>query len=302
MKKPTSSSLLFEAIVSKEKAPLSVNHFLKLSGLSRAARNRCKNEDSLYINGSPASWQTLLQGGETISLYQSPSSDKEKTLIPYKLPLDIIYEDKDLIAINKPAGLLMHPTSTERTCTLANAIMHYYELSHKTHSFHPIHRLDKDTSGVVLIGKHALIQHAFSKERIHFQKEYLLIVEGVFPHEHLLVNAPIRRKEGSIIERCVHPEGKQACTELTRVSHNDTHTLLRAKLHTGRTHQIRVHLSYLGFPLAGDDLYGGHLDFIQRQALHAETLSFTHPQSKQILTLTAPLPQDIKSLSTYLFS
>jgi len=228
--------------------------------------------------------------------------EQEFSLNP--MDLDIVYEDEHILVINKAAGVLMHPTSTVRDHTLANGVLYYYQETHQHYDFHPVHRLDKDTSGIVIIAKTSVVQHAFDKKHTHFYKTYDAIVEGKLPAVPLTINWPIGRKPGSIIERYCTNEGKSARTDITIVGHNtyissnsEQHfTHVQCLLHTGRTHQIRVHVSQLGYPLAGDDLYGGHLDYIQRQALHAARISFHHPMTNKWLELSADMPQDMKDL------
>ena len=163
---------------------------------------------------------------------------------------------------------------------------------------------DKDTSGIVIIAKTSVVQHAFDKKHTHFHKSYDAIVEGKLPPVPITINWPIGRKPGSIIERYCTNEGKPARTDITIIGHNtcmssnsEQHfTHVQCLLQTGRTHQIRVHLSQLGYPLAGDDLYGGHLDYIQRQALHAARVSFHHPMTNEWLELCADMPKYMKDL------
>lgn len=283
-------------------------------------RRRLRNEGIITVNNEPATWNTLVHGGDHLVMKLTP--EQEFSLSP--MDLDIVYEDEHILVINKAAGVLMHPTSTVRDHTLANGVLYYYQETHQHYDFHPVHRLDKDTSGIVIIAKTSVVQHAFDKKHIHFHKSYDAIVEGKLPSVPLTINWPIGRKPGSIIERYCTNEGKPARTDITVISHNtrpivdkspiidsntiigsnnmadgncETHfTHVQCLLHTGRTHQIRVHVSQLGYPLAGDDLYGGHLDYIQRQALHAARVSFHHPMTNEWLELSADMPQDMKDL------
>ena len=297
-----------------------MNHIIKQQHISQRMRRRLRNEGIITVNNEPATWNTLVHGGDHLVMKLTP--EQEFSLSP--MELDIIYEDEHILVINKAAGVLMHPTSTVRDHTLANGVLYYYQETHQHYDFHPVHRLDKDTSGIIIIAKTSVVQHAFDKKHIHFHKSYDAIVEGKLPAVPLTINWPIGRKPGSIIERYCTNEGKPARTDITVISHNtrpivdkspiidsnttidsnnmadgncETHfTHVQCLLHTGRTHQIRVHVSQLGYPLAGDDLYGGHLDYIQRQALHAARVSFHHPMTNEWLELSADMPQDMKNL------
>jgi len=297
-----------------------MNHIIKQHHISQRMRRRLRNEGIITVNDEPATWNTLVHGGDHLVMKLTP--EQEFSLSP--MDLDIVYEDEHILVINKAAGVLMHPTSTVRDHTLANGVLYYYQETHQHYDFHPVHRLDKDTSGIVIIAKTSVVQHAFDKKHTHFYKTYDAIVEGKLPAVPLTINWPIGRKPGSIIQRYCTTEGKPARTDITVISHNtrpivdkspiidsntiigsnnmadencETHfTHVQCLLHTGRTHQIRVHVSQLGYPLAGDDLYGGHLDYIQRQALHAARVSFHHPMTNEWLELSADMPQDMKDL------
>ncbi|PQL10475.1 RluA family pseudouridine synthase [Veillonella rogosae JCM 15642] len=314
------TATIIDLIVDSDVHTQSMNHIIKQQHISQRMRRRLRNEGIIIVNDEPATWNTLVHGGDHLVMKLTP--EQEFSLSP--MDLDIVYEDEHILVINKAAGVLMHPTSTVRDHTLANGVLYYYQETHQHYDFHPVHRLDKDTSGIVIIAKTSVVQHAFDKKHTHFHKSYDAIVEGKLPAVPLTINWPIGRKPGSIIERYCTNEGKPARTDITVISHNtrpivdkspiidsntiigsnnmadrncETHfTHLQCLLHTGRTHQIRVHVSQLGYPLAGDDLYGGHLDYIQRQALHAARVSFHHPMTNKWLELSADMPQDMKDL------
>ena len=314
------TATIIDLIVDSDVHTQSMNHIIKQQHISQRMRRRLRNEGIITVNDEPATWNTLVHGDDHLVMKLTP--EQEFSLSP--MDLDIVYEDEHILVINKAAGVLMHPTSTVRDHTLANGVLYYYQETHQHYDFHPVHRLDKDTSGIVIIAKTSVVQHAFDKKHTHFYKTYDAIVEGKLPAVPLTINWPIGRKPGSIIQRYCTTEGKPARTDITVISHNtrpivdkspiidsntiigsnnmadencETHfTHVQCLLHTGRTHQIRVHVSQLGYPLAGDDLYGGHLDYIQRQALHAARVSFHHPMTNEWLELSADMPQDMKDL------
>ena len=303
MKTATIIDLIVDANVHTQ----SMNHIIKQQHISQRMRRRLKNNGIITINGQSATWDTLVHGGDHLLMKLAPEQEFSRT----PMNLEIVYEDEYILAVNKAAGVLMHPTSTVRDGTLANGVLYYYDETEQAHDFHPVHRLDKDTSGIVIIAKTSVVQHAFDKQHTKFQKVYDAIIEGFMPSQSATINYPIGRKSGSIIERCCTLTGKPARTDVTvlarhtvsqpvltdmHVNRQEVLTHVQCVLHTGRTHQIRVHLSHVGFPLAGDDLYGGHLDYIRRQALHAGYLAFTHPMTQEYIELRAPMPTDMKDL------
>lgn len=279
-------------IVPSEYERLSISMALRLSGASQNLRRKLKREGKCFCNGAPCEWNKALRPHDELTVFIQPSPSV-LNWEPYDMPLHILYEDEHLIAINKPPELLVHPTSTERHQTLANALLHHYACCGETAGFHPLHRLDKNTSGIVIIAKTALIQHNCYKQRSLQNKTYLALVEGIFPTTCAHIAFPIQRDPLSIIKRNCGVQGQEAHTDICCIGVGQTTSLLQCLLHTGRTHQIRVHCAQLGYPLAGDDLYGGSLHIMQRQALHAYKLDFYHPLTKEQLHFTAPLPKDM---------
>ncbi|SCM79618.1 Uncharacterized RNA pseudouridine synthase YlyB [uncultured Sporomusa sp.] len=262
------------------------------AGLSLTLWRKIKTNGTLAINGQPAAVSDTVYPGDTITVTWPETS----SIIAENLPLSIIYEDEWLLAANKPAGMLVHPATGERSGTLGNAIMHYYSLQHYSCGFHPVNRLDRNTSGLILIAKRPDIQHWLNQNQQYIVKQYLAVATGIPTPACGVIDAPIGRKTDSIIEREVRPDGQHALTRY-RVLENFKHaSLLEVLLETGRTHQIRVHLQYIGCPLQGDDLYGGPVDQINRQALHAARLILPHPVTKQQLDLTSSLPDDLINL------
>ena len=208
----------------------------------------------------------------------------------------IAYEDDYLLIIDKPAGMLVHPTVNEWGCTLYDYVTEYYQRKGITANIHPVSRLDRHTSGLVIFAKEPIIQHWLSQQQM--DKEYLAIVTGELPNDEGIIEAPIARKEGSIIERCVSENGKYAKTSYKLLAKRKDLSLLQVKLFTGRTHQIRVHMAYIGCPLYNDNLYGTPGPQ-SRHALHAFKLRFIHPVSDTPVEITRTLPEDLRRIIYY---
>ena len=208
----------------------------------------------------------------------------------------IAYEDDYLLIIDKPAGMLVHPTVNEWGCTLYDYVTEYYQRKGITANIHPVSRLDRHTSGLVIFAKEPIIQHWLSQQQM--DKEYLAIVTGELPNDEGIIEAPIARKEGSIIERCVSENGKYAKTSYKLLAKRKDLSLLQVKLFTGRTHQIRVHMAYIGYPLFNDNLYGTPGPQ-SRHALHAFKLRFIHPVSDTPVEITRTLPEDLRKIIYY---
>lgn len=206
----------------------------------------------------------------------------------------IAYEDDFLLVLDKPAGMLVHPTVSERGGTLYDYVKDYYEHRSITADIHPVSRLDRNTSGLVIFAKEPIVQFWLNQQEV--DKEYLALAQGRLQQMQGIIEAPIARKEGSIIERCVDYErGKYAKTAYEVLGYYGCNTLLRVRLYTGRTHQIRVHLAHIGHPLVDDNLYGTPGPQ-SRHALHAYRLAFKHPVSDDFLEITRILPADLRKI------
>ena len=283
---------MLEFTVGQLHTPTSVAGVLRHYGISATLRRRIKNNGICLRNGIRTELRALVESGDTITV-TLPATEAVK---PENIPLHIPYEDDYLLAVNKPAGLLMHQTAGERTGTLANAVIYYYKANKLPFSYHPMHRLDRNTSGLCLIAKGAHIQHLFDKKRLFYVRSYMALLEGSFPARQASVRTPIGRDPASIIKRRTDADGKSAGSDFFRLAAAQEYSLVQIALHTGRTHQIRVHSAYLGHPLVGDELYGGKRELLQRQALHAWRLRFVHPVTAEMITVTSPLPADMQRL------
>lgn len=220
--------------------------------------------------------------------------EEKDNIIPEKMNLNILYEDEYILAINKIAGMVVHPSANHLNNTLANGVKYYLNNNKKIRA---INRIDKDTSGIVLFAKNEYIQELMIKEN-SIKKEYVAIVLGKLRRESEKIIAPIARKQGSIMEREVNANGQVAITNYENMGYiNDKNiSFVHVELETGRTHQIRVHMAYIGNPILGDTLYGEETDLIDRQALHAYRSTFIHPITKKEIILTAPIPFDMSNL------
>jgi 23S rRNA pseudouridine1911/1915/1917 synthase len=268
--------------------------YLRLK-LSRSLVVKLKRQHKIAVNGTPAYTNRLVRGGDLIAV--DLDLDERSEILPEAVPLEIVYEDEDLLVVDKPAGMPVHPAKRCQTGTLANAVAHYWRQSGYSALFRPINRLDKETSGLVLIGKSQYAHQSIfrqQKER-RVERRYLALVEGVVEREQGRIEAPIIRLEDRSRKRTVSPAGQPAATNYTVQERYPRHTFLQLRPETGRTHQIRVHLSFIGHPVCGDDLYGRTSPLIARQALHAGEISFLHPRTGLPLALTAPLPGDMRA-------
>ena len=224
--------------------------------------------------------------------------EENSNIISKKIKLDIVYEDEGLLVINKPEGIAVHPSILHYEDSLASGVKYYFEQNGIYKKIRPVNRLDLNTSGLIVFAKNEYIQENLIRqmERNTFTKEYLAIVQGTLENEKGVIELPIARKEKSIIERCVSENGQKAITEYEVVKKLNGYSLIKCRLLTGRTHQIRVHMAYIGHPLLGDTLYGEKSDLINRQALHSFKISFIHPITKKEIQLTSDIPKDFMKI------
>ena len=260
---------------------------------------KLKKSNKILLNDTITNVNSVVHLNDKVSFILDFVEDNSN-IIGTKMKLNIIYEDDSYIVLNKPAGIPVHPSMDHFTDSLSNGLKYYFETIGLKRKLRPINRLDKNTSGLVIFAKNEYIQEALVKQMKDnsFYKEYIAICEGKFDKESDIINAPIKRKENSIIERCVNSNGDYAITkyEVLQYNQNDNYSVIKCILETGRTHQIRVHMQFIGHSILGDTLYGNSSNFINRQALHSYIISFNHPINKNKVTYMAPLFDDMNNL------
>lgn len=284
----------------KKGEPAILREFLKEKGISRRIIGRTKFHGGTFlVNGKEVRVREPLHPGDDVQL-NLPIEEPNPNLATIDGPLDILFEDEHYLIINKPVGLISVPSPAHRGDTVASRIKHYYIKQDYRHKVvHVVTRLDRYTSGVMVIAKHTLAHSLMGQllEEKTLEKYYEAIIEGHPEQDTVLIDAPIARSPESIIERMVAPEGKPSLTRyemINRLENKLSH--VRLSLYTGRTHQIRVHMSHIGHPLVGDDLYGGSTTYLDRQALHCKLVVFTHPFTGDRLEISAPLPADMQNI------
>ena len=241
-----------------------------------------------FCDGSPVHTDFAVRPGQVIRFALPP--EQGTSVKPQALPLTIAYQDAFAAVLDKPAGMAVHPTLNYPDGTLANAWMYYLQTQGRTGIFRPVNRLDKNTSGLVLCAQNAFAAPGLGATA---RKKYVALVHGRMEQMHGVIDAPIGRQNGSIIGRCVTPGGKPSVTEYTTLAAGTDYSLVLCTLHTGRTHQIRVHMSYIGHPLAGDTLYGGTTQRMARHALHCAEMRFRNPYTQEPICVQSALPQDL---------
>lgn len=273
-----------------------VEQYLRRKGYSRPLLTELKKPfgSSVTVNGMECHLNRRLASGDDLRVVIEEAASPSR-IEPVCLPLSILYEDEDILVVDKPAGMPTHPSKNHDRDTLANAVMYHYEDG--PFIFRCGNRLDQDTSGITVIAKNMLSSAVLSSmtagRQVH--REYLGIVRGSISPGEGTISAPLGRKPGAVIERVVDWEhGEPAVTHYRLMEERNGHSLVSIRLETGRTHQIRIHMKHIGFPLIGDYLYNPDMEHIGRQALHSARMAFHHPVTGEWMEFSAPLPEDMR--------
>ena len=280
-----------------------LKYFLKEQGISKGLLAKIKFQGGqIAVNGRIENVLYQLKAQDIVQI-TIPDEGEHETVLLDETPIDIVYEDAHLLVVNKPANVASIPAQYHPNGTMANRVKAYYKRqNYSNHVIHVVTRLDRDTSGLMVFAKHGFA-HAKLDVQLRnkqFVKRYQALVTGEIAQlqNHALIDLPIARDYDSLLKRKIDDSGKQAKTEYWLEKQNQELALVDIQLHTGRTHQIRVHFAAIGCPLRGDELYGGLVDeTMNRQALHCYELQFTHPFTQEALHFTQALPQDMADLA-----
>ena len=274
-------------LITENDLPTTLGHFLRRRGYSADLLTQLRLTSGVTADGVFRRMIDPLNMGERVQVVMPPDTP---TLAPNPdLALTVLYEDDDILAVDKPDDMLVHPAGKG----FDDAVGNFFVAHCPGLGFRPVGRLDRHTTGVCLIAKHQL---AASLLNGNIDKDYYAVAEGLFPYDSGEINAPLLRVPGRVIKRAVDERGKPSITRYMVLERGKEHTFLRIRLVTGRTHQIRAHMSWLGHPLAGDSLYGGGTELIDRQALHCGCLRFLHPVTGREMEICSPLPEDMRKI------
>lgn len=283
-------------IVKKDDNYFNINDVLNLEfKISSRLKLKLINNNSIFLNGKICDTRLPVKENDIVTVNFNYKEDNSN-IVPHKQNLDIVYEDEWILVVNKPAGIAVHPSILHYEDSISNGIRFYFDSIGLKKKIRPVNRLDLNTSGLIIFAKCEYIQECLNKQMQskNFIKEYLALADGIFENKTGTINLPIARKEGSIIERCISSKGQNSITHYEVIKEYSSYSLIKCTLETGRTHQIRVHMSAIGHPLLGDTLYGEYSNLINRQALHCYKLKFIHPINKTLIELESQLPEDMK--------
>ncbi|MBE6071320.1 MAG: RluA family pseudouridine synthase [Clostridium butyricum] len=273
----------------------------KEMGISTRLIRSASIQKRIFVNDEVVKMNRVIKNGEIIKI--DLEKDESQNIAPEKIDIEIVYEDEDILVVNKRPFMVVHPTKTYQSGTLANGVINYFMESNQNCIVRLVSRLDMNTSGLIIIAKnqfsHGMLSKAMTENKV--EKRYLAITHGIFKEKQGTIDKPIYRPEGieNGTRRIVDERGQRSITHYKVIEEFGDSSLVECKLETGRTHQIRVHLSYLGHPIYGDVLYGdgdNEGNLIERQALHAYGLNFKSPRTEKELSLRAELPDDMKEL------
>lgn len=284
-------------IIDEASEGITLKHYLSTRlRFSRRSIISLKKSGGALINGDICHMNVVLKESDKIEI--SFEDSESENILPEQMELDIVFEDEHIIVLNKEYGMMVHPTRKQIMGTLANGLAYYWMGRAEPIKIRPINRLDKDTSGLVVFAKNAHIQHllSFYVGKEEFKKEYIAIVHGNLLHSEGTINLPIARETEHSMKRVVREGGDRAVTHYKVLAVRKGFCVISITLETGRTHQIRVHMSHIGHPLLGDEMYGGSTELIGRQALHAEKITMLHPLINEWYSFMAPVPEDMQML------
>jgi len=290
--KESENVIIFEI----KKSGMTVEEVLKqIYGISGRLYRRLIRNNQIYLNGKELKFDIQVREGDEIAIFME---NEVENSIPVNIPIDIIYEDFDFLILNKQPNIVVHPTKSHQTDTIANGVAYYFNKNNINKKVRFVNRLDMGTSGVLVIAKNAFTHQQMSKQMQEgtIEKKYLAIVEGVMEKDEEIINLPIGKEDDEPMARSVMENGQEAITKYKVVERLNNATLLEVEIKTGRTHQIRVHMKHIGHPIIGDELYNKLSPFIDRQALHAYKLKFIHPRTQEQKEIIADMPKDMESL------
>lgn len=272
-----------------------LEEFLYLKDISGRLFRRLYKGNNIFVNGEIIRKKEILKSGDIVSLL---IEDEKENTTPELIPLDIIYEDFDLIVLNKQPFIVVHQTKSHQDNTISNGLSYYFKSKGIKRKIRFINRLDMNTSGILLVAKSSFAhqQTALQFIRNEVEKRYLAVVSGIVDKDEDIIDLPIGREEERSVKKTVTVEGKDAITKYKVLERYKDATLLDVQIFTGKSHQIRVHLNHIGHPIIGDTLYYKPSEYIERQALHSYYLKIKLPRSKQKKEFKAPIPDDINNL------